>query len=335
MPYNENMRLKFLSKFLLTSFVIFSFFSAFNVFAISPSSISVDVAPANPAPNENVVINLSSFAANLDSVNITWLVNGKTVISGIGKKSFSLTAGASGSNTTVLAKIALPDGEIDKSIIIRPSVMVLLWQASDSYVPPFYKGKALLTSESEIKIVAMPEIRTGAVNVNPKTLTYSWQKDYTNVGNNSGYGKNSFTFFTDYLDKSNNVSVTASTIDQRYSSQANINTIMSFPKISFYRIDNDLGTIWEKALGDGYRISGDEIVMAEPYFITPKELFVPDLTFRWFINDIAVSINNGFQKNVMPLRVQTGVAGTSKLKAEIENTANLSGGATKEISVQF
>jgi len=33
--------------------------------------------------------------------------------------------------------------------------MVLLWQADDSYVPPFYEGKALPSPNSEIKVVAM------------------------------------------------------------------------------------------------------------------------------------------------------------------------------------
>ena len=41
--------------------------------------------------------------------------------------------------------------------------MVLLWQANDSYVPPFYKGKALPGADTKIKIVAMPEIRSGSL----------------------------------------------------------------------------------------------------------------------------------------------------------------------------
>ncbi len=95
------MQLNFLPKFLLLPLIIFSLFFAFHAFAISPSSISVDVAPPNPAPNENVTITLSSFAANLDSVSISWFVNGKSVLTGVGKKSFSITAGPAGSSITV------------------------------------------------------------------------------------------------------------------------------------------------------------------------------------------------------------------------------------------
>lgn len=329
------MQLKFLSKSLLLPLIILSLFSASNAFAVSPSSISVDVAPPNPAPNENVTITLSSFAANLDSVNISWFVNGQSVISGIGKKSFSVTAGEAESNTTVLAKIFLPDGVIDKNIIIRPAVMVLLWQATDSYVPPFYRGKALLVEEGEVKIVALPEVKNKGTAVNPKNMTYSWKKDYTNVADVSGYGKNSFTFSTDYLDASNNISVVASTIDQTYSSESSVITQISLPKISFYRIDPDFGTIWDNALKNGYQIQGDEIIIAEPYFISPKDLDIPDIKFSWFINDLMISIRSSFGKNIMPLRVQTGATGTSKLRAQVENTANLSSGTTREINVEF
>ncbi len=307
----------------------------FSVSAVTPSSISTSVAPSNPKPNENVTISLSSYAANLDSVSISWFVNGKGVLSGIGEKKISITAGASGSRTTVVAKIALPDGEIDKNIIISPSVMVVLWQATDSYVPPFYKGKALLPAESEVKIVALPEIKTGSGIQNPKNMTYSWTKDYTNVAGAAGYGKNSFTFVNDYLDDANNIGVVASTLDQSYSSEGSIDVNISQPKISFYRKDSALGTIWERALLDGHQVSGSEIVVATPYFATPKALWRPELTFSWFINNVAVSISGGAQKDILPLQVQGGTSGTSKVRVDVENTDKISETISRGLDVNF
>ncbi len=323
-------------KFILLSLLVISgvLFSSFAL-AISSSSINVDVAPPSPAPGENVTITLSSYAANLDSVSISWFVNGKSVLSGVGKKTYSITAGAAGSRIQVVAKVMLPDGEIDKSVTIAPAEMVLLWQATDSYVPPFYKGKTLLGEESEIKVVALPEIKIGTSLANPKNMTYSWQKDYTNVADASGYAKNSYTFINDYLDATNNVSVTASTLDQIYSSQSNINITATQPQISFYKKDLSLGTLWETALGNGHTIMGNEIVVAAPYFVSPKNLRMPNLTFSWFINDIAVSISSGFQKEMIPLKVEAGTSGVSKLRAQVENTDKLSGTVSREISVQF
>ena len=307
---------------------------SFKANAASPSSILVNITPENPAPNEDTNITLNSYANNLDSVLISWSVNGKSILSGIGKKSFSLKAPSAGSETNIIATVSLPDGTIDTRIIIRPAVMVLLWQANDSYVPPFYKGKALPTSDSEVKVVAMPEIKTGSGIVSPKNMTYTWKKDYTNNQDGSGYGKNFFIYTNDYLDNSNNIDVMASTIDQKYSSEASIDIGTAQPKIVFYKNDINLGTLWEQALSNGHKILGDEIMEAAPYFISPKDIRIPTLTWNWFINDSMVNIL-GFRKNLIPLKVQAGISGTSKIKLEINNTDKIFETASKEINVVF
>jgi len=283
--------------------------------AASSSSILVNIAPENPAPNENVDINLSSYAYNLDNVLISWSVDGKNSLSGIGRKSFLINA-------------------VDIRIIIRPAIMVLLWQANDSYVPPFYRGKAMPTPDSEVKVVAMPEIKSGSTFVDSKNMTYAWKQDYNNDQEASGYGKNSFIYMNDYLDNSNNISVTASTIDQKYFSEASLDIGTTQPKILFYKNDANLGTIWEKALSNGHKITGDEIVEAVPYFISPKDIRIPILTWNWFINDSLVNIL-GSRKNLMPLKIEAGVSGTAKIKLEVNNTYKVFESASKEISVEF
>ena len=319
-----------LKLFLFTALVIFGT----TAYAASSSNILVYITPSNPAPHENTVITLSSYAYNLDTVSIKWSMTGKTVSSGIGKKSFSLEAPAAGSETNVIATLSLLDGEMETKITIRPSVMVLLWQANDSYVPPFYRGKALPTPDSEVKIVAIPEIRTSSGLVDSKNMTYAWKKDYTNNVDGSGYGKNSFLFINDYLENSNNISVVASTVDQKYSSAANVNIGMVQPKILFYKNDNDLGTIWHNTLIDSYKIQESEIVEAVPYFISPKTIQHPALVWNWFINDNRVNLTS-FKKNLMPLQVEAGTHGTSKLRLEIENRDKIFQTTNKEINIEF
>ncbi len=324
------MKLKFLLLLLIATFMLLG--TVAN--AQSSSSVFVSMIPPNPAPYENTSIVLSSYVYNLDSVLISWSVNGKTIASGTGKKSFLTTAPAIGRETNVVATISLPDGAIETKVTIRPSVMVLLWQADDSYVPPFYKGKALPTPDSEVKVVAMPEIRTSSGLADSKNMTYAWKKDYTNNVDGSGYGKNFFLYINDYLEDSNNISVTASTLDQKYSNQANINIGMTQPKILFYKKDNNIGTIWEKILTNPYKIQGPEIVEAVPYFISPKEIQNPKLVWNWSINDNIVNTQD-LKKNIMPLQAQSGISGTSKLRLEIENRDKIFQTTSKEISIEF
>lgn len=317
------------------SIILTTLFLGINtVWAVSPSSISVDVVPPNPAPYSSVTISLSSFSSNLDSVNIVWLEDGKTVLSGIGKKSYSTTTKKENVETKIEARIFLPDGEIDKNISIRPSIMVLLWQANDSYVPPFYKGKALPTADSEIKIVAMPEIVVNGSKISPEKMTYDWKLDYNNMPSDSGYGKNAFAFTNDYLENSNTVSVVANTTDQQHSSEANITVATINPEISFYKKDATIGTLWEVALSNNHLIQGEEVVVAEPYFISPKNWRRPELIFNWSINNRSVNIPS-YLKNLMSLKATEGVSGASTLRLDIENTDKIFQTAKKEINIRF
>jgi hypothetical protein len=318
--------------YLIIGFVLL--FSPFSAGAVSPSSILVKISPENPSPGQTVNISLSSYSSNLDSVGIKWSVNDKIMLSGTGKKSFSVVAPKAGEESSVVATISLPDGEINKRITIRPAVMAILWQANDSYVPPFYKGKALPTPDSEIKVVAIPEIKNGGGIVNPKNMVYAWKKDYTNIQDSSGYGKNYFLFSSDYLEDSTNISVTASTTDQQYTSAGSIDITTINPEIVFYKNDYNMGTLWDQALSYGHQIFGEEIIEAAPYFISPKEIRTPILTWDWSINDIFIN-NSEIRKNVLPLRAQSGSSGTSKIKLEINNNYKIFQTATGEINVTF
>ncbi len=321
-------------KFLLLCLMLTLF--ATKVFSASSSSILVNMVPPNPVPGENISITLSSYANNLDSVQISWSLNGTVILSGVGKKTFLLKAPPAGSFSSVRALISLPEGELEKTITIRPNEMILLWQATDSFVPPFYKGKALPVADSEIKVIAMPEVKTSVDGslVNSKNMTYTWKKDYTNDQEASGYGKNSYTYTNDYLENSNNVGVVASTTDQKFTAEASLDVTTTEPKIVFYKNNSKMGTVFEHALTDPYRIEGKEVVEAVPYFISPKELQNPRLIWNWSINDNTVPVPN-YRKNFMPLQVQDGVSGTSKLKLVIENMDRIFQTTNKEISIEF
>ena len=329
------MRLRLLPLYLIAGLAFLGTVTiAPGVFASSSESVSVNISPENPAPNENTTITLGSYADNLNSVQISWSINGKSLSSGIGKKTFSVSAPAAGSQTTVIASISFPDGVIQKEIVISPTEMVLLWQATDSYVPPFYKGKAMPTPGSQIRVVAIPEIKNGAKMEDPKNLVYAWKQDYNNSVDDSGYGKNSFTYTNDYLERSNNIAVTASTTDAKYSSDASIDIGATNPKILFYKNDTNLGTIWEQTLEDGHQIQGDETIQAAPYFVSPKDIRIPFLTWDWSINDSLVN-NLTSKKNLLPLKAQAGVSGTAKIKLEINNMEKIFVTASKEINVEF
>jgi hypothetical protein len=328
------MRFRFLLPYLVTVFLVFGVFTASKVNASSLSDVSMTMSPENPVPNQSVTITLSSYVDDLNSVLISWSVDGKKSLSGIDVTSLTVTAPALGKTETVVATVSLPDGDLNETMVIKPSIVVMLWQAKDSYVPPFYEGKAMPTSSSEIKVVAMPEIKNGSGFVDPSNLVYTWQLDQNNQEADSGYGKNSFTYVSDFLDGSNDTSVTISTLDQQSSAEGGLRIGTVSPQIDFYKDDVVLGTVWQQALSDGSQVSRNEMIQAIPYFISPKDFELPFLTFTWSINGTQVP-TLPYNKSFLPLQTQAGASGTSNISLEIDSTNNITETASKNIYVSF
>lgn len=329
-------------RYLLLCFGV-GFFMLLTPILVSPTtahatpadSVFINATPENPDPNQSTTISLNSYLYDLDAASISWVVGGKTASSGIGKKSFVLNAPTAGSEINVTAKITLPDSTVEKTILIRSSTaLTLLWQADDSYVPPFYRGKALPSPSSEIKIIAMPEIKNGSGLVDPQKMVYAWQKDYTNDPDGSGYGKNYYIYTSDYLSDSNTIDVKASTTDQKYSLSAGIEVPSVNPKIDFYINDPNLGILWNNALVDGYKIQGNQIIQAVPYFVSPKDLSNPILLWNWYINNATVGIVDS-DPSILPLAAKEGVSGTSKIRLDLSNWDKVFENVSKEINVSF
>lgn len=323
-------------KALIIGFMCLSIFGIGNVTFAEQESTStlINVIPASPAPGEDVGVYLSSYSDNLDISKMTWFVDGKNVLSGVGEKSLMLKAPNFGQETKIVVKIKSQSEEYQVSTTIKPSYMVLLWEAVDSYVPPFYKGKAMPAPDSFVKVVALPEIIINGIKIDPKNISYTWQKDFNNMPTDSGYGKNYFLYKNDYLENTNNIGVTAYLVDQKYSSQGRLNIGMYQPVIDFYRNDLKLGIDWGNALSDNHFIKGSDIIVASPYFISPKDIRRPDLVFNWFINNNIVD-NTGANKHMLPLQVEEGVSGASSVKLEIENLNKIFQTAKKEINISF
>jgi hypothetical protein len=325
----------FLKNLIKYSLLIVATFAAGVTFAASPTGIALTVAPQNPLPGESTTITLNSFAYNLDIVKISWLVSGVKAGEGVGKKTFTVTAPSVGKEIIVTAQIALPDGIVEVSASVRPNTMALLWQATDSYVPPFYKGKALPVLGSEIKIVALPEIRSGSNTVNPKNMTYDWKFNYENDAASSGYGKNSYIYTQDYLENTSVIGVTATTLSQNGGAEGDISIGSYLPKILFYKKDTNLGIIWENSLTNNHRVINEEVLVAAPYFISPKNLWHPTLSWNWSINGQSAPTSDSVHPNLLPVKAETGISGNANIGLQINNTEKLFESTSQSINVQF
>lgn len=323
-------------KYLILILILGTTFSGSFAYAqVRSTDIVLSLSPEFPNPNQNVTVTLGSFSTNLDKAYISWSVDSEESSSGIGKKTFLFTTKASNSPLTLTASINTIDGQsIQKTITITPTDVDMLYEAFDSYVPPFYKGKSLVGSQGIFKIVAMPNLMSQGQQVNMNNLSYVWTKDGDLQPNASGWGKSYFTLQNSYLDKVNEVKVKISDISGVSTASGTMQLFTSNPKIVFYENDFLLGTKWEKALTNGFQISTNgTTLVAEPYFFSPQNINSSNLTFEWSLNREGIQTPN--PKNGLSVKPDAGQKGSALIKVVVNNIRTLFQSAEKEINVEF
>ncbi|MFZ3015475.1 MAG: hypothetical protein WA101_00525 [Minisyncoccia bacterium] len=314
---------------ILFSALIYVFFAFLTHAQVQSGDIVLDINPKYPKANEEVKASISSFSTDLNKSKISWKLNGQLSIEAVGKKDFSFKTAASGLQTVLEVEIQASDGSfINKKIIITSTNIDMLWEATDSYVPPFYKGKALNTPEGTIKIVALTNSQDSA------GLTYSWKSDNTNKPDSSGYKKNYYIFKNSYLDKDNTVEVTTSNLGGKNTGQGKITIKPGNPKIVFYQKNPGLGVKYEQAISDGFNINKNgDILIVEPYFFSPKNLNSSDLQIKWSLG--GSEINTPKPKNELGIKPEQDQSGQSTISVNIENIKKMFLSASKKINVNF
>jgi hypothetical protein len=316
--------------------LIFALTFAFSVQAeIRNTDISLDIFPENPSPNQNINATLNSYSIDLNKADIIWSVNSKIIKEAVGGKTFSFNAEALGSSTLLEAHIRTSDGQnILKNMTISPTELDLLWEAYDSYTPPFYKGKAMVSEEGTFKVVAMPNMNTERGKTTVGNLSYDWILDNTPQQIESGWGKNYLLVKNSYLDNGNTAEVAVSDAFSSANTSGLINLKTSKPKIIFYKNNPRQGTIYEQAINDTYNMSeSGAILVAEPYFFSIKNINSKEFEFNWFLNNTQTQTQN--PKNFLSIRPTNGQKGSAKIKVNINNSKTLFQSLEKELNIIF
>lgn len=321
---------------LLFSFIFVFTFSPFNVDAqLQNTDITLSISPEYPVLNENITAQLSSYVIDLNKANILWSVNNQEIGKGIGKKNILFILDNINTENTLTVNIETTNGQnITKNIIIPSGDIDMLWEAQDSYVPPFYKGKVLVAKEGTFKVVAIPNIINNGNRISSNNLSYAWTKNGNKQINASGWGKSSFIFSGDYLDLRNKVEVTVSDILGKTKLKGKIDLQPSEPKILFYKKDPILGLQNQNALENEFIINPEgETIIAIPYFFSPKDLNSSNLMWEWQVG--GEKISTPIPKNEIKVKGEEGKSGRTKIKIVVSNIKTLFQEANKEINVSF
>ncbi|MCK5591775.1 MAG: hypothetical protein KAI72_07450 [Candidatus Pacebacteria bacterium] len=312
-------------KIILKTIIFLGLVSPATTFA---GVVDVVISPEIAKPNQTISASLSGTLIDFNSSDIYWYLDNEIQKHGIGEKSFSFMSGEVDEKTVLDVIIMIPDGRrIDLQKIIEPMEVDLIWEA-DTYTPPFYRGKAMPTYKSPIKVVAIP----GGKNSKTKFI-YNWSIDnLNNIVGASGYNQSTFTTFGSYAGYNRKINVTMFSFDKSKKMKKTIQVTSIEPELVLYENNSLMGIIFNSSLNNTKDITKNEFsVKAEPYFITRGEM--KNVQYEWAIDNNRIGDENRQDKVVTFIRPDG--SGKADLEAYIKNTNNFYQEAGAEVTLSY
>jgi hypothetical protein len=314
-----------LQLFLLCSFFLMSFTLVTHAQLDMPNmdnSVFITTVPDHPRPGDVVQLYVQSVYFDLPHMNNVWTVNGKVVAQGIGVVQASFTAGALGSNNAVVFKADSDTNSATARINIIPTEVDLLYE-SDSYVPPFYRGRALPSEGTSVRLLALPRFQNSANSFIPaSSLTYTWKRNGSVVNTVSGKGMNAVLLPSPVLFGTDSIEVDVTTSDGTMSGSASMNIPSVKPLLLLYEDHPLFGVTYHKSLGPTTFVSESEMsFVAVPYFANATSPNDKSLSYDWTVNNQHINADD-VKKNAITISAagqKTGLAQISLDMAQPQN----------------
>lgn len=317
---------------------IFSWFFISLTTSLSAQSFinltsSMTLFPEHPKPYTTVTVKYESFSFDTDRALLTWSVNGKEVLSGIGELTLRVPLGGEGSVTRV-GVVVRPNegGTVRDQILITPAFVSLVWEATDTYVPPLYKGKALPSEGGLVRVVALPSFYSGTTPYNPKTINYQWSINGERVKALSGVGKQTLETKLNYFENENIIEVVASTFDGLQSAEESLSIAPTRINPRFYIYDPLLGVDFSKAFTKRVEITKPTSFVYEPYYISNKDITSPNIETTWALNGLPVEPD---EYRVISMTPKPDSSGVGTLSVTIEQTKKYLQKAESALQIVF
>lgn len=269
--------------------------------------VTITPSPNDPKPFQQVTLTASSYGTDLSTARLSWSYDGTFIASGVGRTSVVVAAPASGKASIVTLNVTANDfAPTTATLIIRPSSIDMLWEAADSYTPPFFKGKALLPSNGLVRVVAVPSITA------PKGITYTWKHNGIAMPESSGVNQTSILFANKSTNATEDVSVAATSGLFAGGSTISINT--RAPSLVGYQVHDGFIDYANGFLTTATIAGSGALLRFEPYYFSSARSILNDLQYEFALDGTTVAGTP--VANELPLTRPTN-GGQSTLKVSI------------------
>jgi len=302
----------------------------------SESDIFAETKPNIPGPNQQVTVKLNSYSFNLNNYQISWFENGNKKGSGFGNREHSFTTGNPGSVTNITALIEVGNETYRKELRFAPSQVDILWEAPNSYTPPFYRGKALPLKQAKITFTAIPETQLISPKDAPK-LVYYWDRNDRRDAPASGFGKQSYTTTADPLNFEEIITVTVNDRGENSFAKRSIELPIAEheAKILFYEIDSNNRLLTNKELSTNNTTNKEQMALSfHPLHMSTTADNFTDMFVAWNINNEIAPPQDFDEQNKIFIS-SGGELGSARIGVNLEHITKILQEHTQSFNLNF
>ncbi|MDA8611259.1 hypothetical protein N9L18_00110 [Candidatus Pacebacteria bacterium] len=324
--------MKYSSRALFLSFV----FIIFGVFLAGTSVLAqtslppgykeeliIKRTPSVPTPGETVEIKIESLSTDLKRATVTWTLNGIVQKQGSGEVNYSFVAPNAGQQATVRINVLKEDGkQLNEEFILAPADIDLIYE-SETYTPPFYKGRSIYSHQSDVKIVAVPNLVSGGIKSGPENIIYTWEKDGVVLQDLSGLGEDTIVFPGRILSRPFSVTVTAEVTNSNIKAKSSIVITPFNPKLIVYESGPLQGNRFDKPIVSTKDFEGEELwLTAVPYFFSVNEKDSVLLDYTWLENDKLFSDQSAASRVILE-NIERASSGRGAITVGVSHVDNI------------
>lgn len=291
------------------------------------ADVNISIDPSAPEPYSKVTLTLVSYDLNVNTSMVVWKVGGKEIKRGLGETSLSLSTGAVGAAIPVSATVSDANGNVvTASINVDPGSVSLVWEAPESYVPPFYEGKSLPADGAAVRITAIPNMTVPA-----SSLSYTWFVEDEAITSASGAGKQTLVTNLDTLTDATNIRVVVRS-PQGGVAEKTISLTPHDVMPMVYSYDELLGTNFATAFKRRLELAHDVTLSLEPFYLSAKNGLESTAQYSWYIDGLPVTPE---EKTLLALRPKENAYGVRNLSILLANTRRRLQKAQADLQIVF
>ena len=201
----------------------------------------------------------------------------------------------------------------------------LLWQG-ETYVSPFYKGRALWSGQSKVTLLAIPQ-GLGS----PANLNYKWSRNGTILGNINGIGKNTLAFTGSVLSKRETIKIEIVSNQNAVLASESVTLTPASPILAIYENNPLYGFMFHRETSGTYELKEREVTFsAFPFFFSALDRRGSTLKYEWRTN--AGGVEN---TNSVTYRTPDDATGSSEVRVNTSHGDKIMQNANKNFLIQF